>query len=149
MGISKRSHTRGKGKQVMWRVELHDDVIKWKYFPRYWPFVRGIHRLPVNSPHKGQWRGALMFSLICACMNDWVHSWGWWFETPSLPLWCHSNELALPDISSTISELDTNGCPLGNSKFILVSDNLNICLWLSACQVKKINQINNPWSTIY
>ena len=31
-----------------------DDVIKWKYFPRYWPFVRGIHRSPVTSPHKGQ-----------------------------------------------------------------------------------------------
>ena len=43
----------------------HDDVIKWKHFPRYWPFVWGIHRSPVNSPHKGQWRGALMFSLIC------------------------------------------------------------------------------------
>ena len=26
----------------------HDDVIKWKHFPRYWPFVRGIHRSPVN-----------------------------------------------------------------------------------------------------
>ena len=39
----------------------HDDVIKWKLLPRYWPFVRGIHLLPVNSPHKGQWRGALMF----------------------------------------------------------------------------------------
>ena len=44
---------------------VHDEVIKWKHFPRYWPFVRGIHRWPVNSPHKGQWRGALMFSLIC------------------------------------------------------------------------------------
>ena len=50
----------------------HDDVIKWKHFPRYWPFVRGIHRSPVNSQHKGQWRGALMFSLICACINGWV-----------------------------------------------------------------------------
>ena len=39
----------------------HYDVIKWKHFPCYWPFVRGIHRSPVNSPHKGQWRGALMF----------------------------------------------------------------------------------------
>ena len=47
----------------------HDDVIKWKHFPRYWPFVRGIHRSPVNSPHKGQWRGALMFSLICVWIN--------------------------------------------------------------------------------
>ena len=32
----------------------------------YWPFARGIHRSMVNSPHKGQWRGALMFSFICA-----------------------------------------------------------------------------------
>ena len=43
----------------------HDDVIKWEHFPRYWPFVREVHRLPVNSPYKGQWRRALMFSLIC------------------------------------------------------------------------------------
>ena len=42
-------------------------------FPRYWPFVRGIHRSPVNSPHKGQWRGPLMLSLICARINDWVN----------------------------------------------------------------------------
>ena len=50
---------------------------------------------------------------------------------------------------TTNAGLDTNGCPLGNSKFILLSDNLNMCLWLSACQVEKIDQINNPWSTIY
>ena len=52
----------------------HDDVIKWKHFPRYWPFVRGIHRSPVNSPYKGQWRGALMFSLICVRINSWVNN---------------------------------------------------------------------------
>ena len=50
----------------------HDDVIKWKHFPRYWPFLRGIPRSPVNCPHKGQRRGALMFSLICAWINGWV-----------------------------------------------------------------------------
>ena len=33
-----------------------------------------IHRSPVNSPHKGQWRGALMFSLICVWINDWVNN---------------------------------------------------------------------------
>ena len=53
---------------------LHDDVIKWKHFPRYWPFVRGIHRSSVNSSHKSQWRGALMFTLICAWINHWVNS---------------------------------------------------------------------------
>ena len=53
---------------------IHDDVIKWKHFPRNWPFVRGIHRSPLNSPHKGQWRGALMFSLICVWINGWVNN---------------------------------------------------------------------------
>ena len=52
----------------------HDDVIKWKHFPRYWPFVREIHRSPVNSPHKGQRRGALMFSLSCGWINGWVNN---------------------------------------------------------------------------
>ena len=52
----------------------HDDVIKWKHFSRYWPFVRGIHRSPVNSPQKGQWRGALMFSSSCARINGWVNN---------------------------------------------------------------------------
>ena len=55
---------------------LHDDVIKWKYFPRYWPFLREIHRWPVDSPHKGQWRGAWMFSLICAWTNGWENNRG-------------------------------------------------------------------------
>ena len=55
------------------QIISHDDVIKWKLFPRYWPFVQGIHWSPVNSPHKGQWRGALMFSLICAWIHGWVN----------------------------------------------------------------------------
>ena len=52
----------------------HDDVIKWKHFSRNWLFVRGIHRSPVNSPHKGQWREALMFSLIPTWTNGWVNN---------------------------------------------------------------------------
>ena len=32
---------------------LHDDAIKWKYFPRYWPFVSGKYRWPMDSPHRG------------------------------------------------------------------------------------------------
>ena len=54
--------------------QFHDDVIKWKYFPRNWSFVWGIRRSPVNSPHKGQWRGALMFSLICTWISGWVNN---------------------------------------------------------------------------
>ena len=63
---------------MRWRMMAkclhHDDVIKWKHFPHYWPFVRGIHRSPVNSLHKGQWHKALMFSLISAWINDWVNN---------------------------------------------------------------------------
>ena len=70
--------------------QWHDDVIKWKHFPRYWPFARGLHRPPVNSPHKGQWRGALMFSLLCSLNKRFSkQSWGWRFETPSCSLWRH------------------------------------------------------------
>ena len=53
---------------------FHDDVIQWKYVPRYWPFMWGIHRSPVNSLHKDQWRGTWMFSLICALTNGWVNN---------------------------------------------------------------------------
>ena len=35
-------------------------------FSAYCPFVRGIH--------KGQWRGALMFSVICVWINNWVNN---------------------------------------------------------------------------
>ena len=81
---------------------LHDDVIKWKLFPRYWPFVWGIHRWPVHSPHKGQWRGGLKFSLICA-LNKRLseQSRSWWFETPSCSLWRHCIDIPL-QASTTI-----------------------------------------------
>ena len=71
----------------------NDDVIKWKHFPRYWPFVWGIHRWPVNSQHKGQWHGALMFSLVS--INGWVNN----GEAGDLrrhhthPLWRHCNDI--------------------------------------------------------
>ena len=56
---------------LLWK---QDDVIRWKHFPRYWPFVRGIHQSPVNSPHKCKCRRALMISLICAKINSWVNN---------------------------------------------------------------------------
>ena len=68
----------------------HVDVIKWKHFPRYWPFVRGIRRSLVNSPHRGQWRGTLIFDLRLNKRLS-IQSWGWWFGTPSCPLWRHCN----------------------------------------------------------
>ena len=63
-----------------WRIWVNKSYAStwWRHqmetFPRYWPIVRGIHRLTVNSPHKGQWRGGLMFSLICAWINGRVNN---------------------------------------------------------------------------
>ena len=51
----------------------HDDVIKWKRFQRYWSFVRGIPGLRW-IPRTKPWRGAFMFSLICAWINCWVNN---------------------------------------------------------------------------
>ena len=97
---------------------IHDDVIKWKHFPRNWPFVRGIHRSPVNSPHKGQWRGALMFSLICVWINYWVNN----REAGDLspPLWRHCNVEPKwkMTLSSTVSmsSLDVKMRKISNKK---------------------------------
>ena len=68
----------GRSVHFIWYRDVdeynYDDVVKWKHFPHNWPFVRRIHRSPVNSPHKGQWRGALMFSSICVWIDDWVNN---------------------------------------------------------------------------
>ena len=56
---------------IHWNI-LH--LITWTHFPRRWPLVRGINRSPVTSLHKGQWRGALMFPLICAWINGWANN---------------------------------------------------------------------------
>ena len=54
------------------------------------PFVRGIRQSPANSPHKGQWRGALMVSLRLnkRLSNPYGRR---WFETSSDSLWRHCN----------------------------------------------------------
>ena len=64
----------------------------------------GIHRSPVNSPHKGQWRGALIFSLICG-LNKRLseQSWGWWFKMTSCSLWRHCKDISWEVIISSFS----------------------------------------------
>ena len=69
----------------------HDDVIKWKHFLRYWPFVRGIHRsgeFPAQGPVTRSFD--VFFDLS---LKKWLskQSRGWWFETQSRPLWRHCN----------------------------------------------------------
>ena len=73
--------------------ETQDDVIKWKHFPRYWPFVGGNHRSPAGgfpSQKPVTRRFDVLFGLR---LNSWLRkrSRRWWFETPSCSLWCHCN----------------------------------------------------------
>ena len=74
--------------QIFTDLQWHDDVIKWKHFPRYWPFVLG------NSPVTGEFPAQRPVSRSFDVFFDLrlnkrlsKHSWGWWFETLSCPLW--------------------------------------------------------------
>ena len=115
-----RPNTKLAGKQYV-IVFVNDDAIKCKHFPRYWPFV-----------HKGQWRGALVFSLICT-LNKRLSKqpWGWWFERPSRSLWRHCN--AFPHTYGNryyVSQLPwglENG--FGNSPFYRRKSGLRILIW--------------------
>ena len=71
----------------------HDDITKWNFFPRYWPFVPGIHQSPVN-PHTQRpvTRGFDVFFDLCLNKRLSKQSWGWWFEMPSHLLWRHCND---------------------------------------------------------
>ena len=70
----------------------HDDVITWKHFPRYWSFVRGIHRSPVNSPQKLVMRSFDVFFDLRLNKRLSQQSWGWCFERLSRSLWRHCND---------------------------------------------------------
>ena len=64
------------------------DVIKWKHFPHYWPFVRGIHRS--QRPVTRSIDAFFDLRLNKRLSKQW---WGWWFEMPSRQLWRHSNDI--------------------------------------------------------
>ena len=56
----------------------HIDLPWWRHqmktFSALLAICAGNSPVPVNSPHKGQWRGALMFSLNCTWINGWVNN---------------------------------------------------------------------------
>ena len=58
---------RNDGRRTWWRHQM-------KTFSALLAFCAENSPVPVNSPHKGQWRGALMFSLICTWINSWVNN---------------------------------------------------------------------------
>ena len=64
---------KNMGEYITW-IHCRDDIIKWQHLPGYWFLVRGINQSPVGSSHKGQWHGALMFSLIYTWTNGWANN---------------------------------------------------------------------------
>ena len=67
---------------------MHDAVIKWKHFPRYWPFVQRIHRsrwIPRTKASDAE--------LWCFLWRLSKQPRGWWFEMPSWSLWRHRNDV--------------------------------------------------------
>ena len=95
-------------------VAVHDGVIKWKHIPRYWPFVRGIQRWPMNSPHKGQRRGAfgIFFDLR---INGLVNN----REAGDLRRHCAHYDVIVMDIiqSTILISLHRLGCTLHSSRY--------------------------------
>ena len=70
----------------------HDDVIKWKHFPRNWPFVRVPGEFPTKRPVT--WSFEIFFELRPnkRLSKQWP---GWWSEMQSSPLWRHRNVFTL------------------------------------------------------
>ena len=58
-------------------IQIHDIMKSWnrnifRVTGTLWG--ESIYRWPMDSPHEAQWRGALMFSLICTRINGWVNN---------------------------------------------------------------------------
>ena len=62
-------------------------------FPRYWPYVRGMHPSPMDSSHKGQWRKTFLFSSNCSCENGWANNRDAGDLRRHRSIWRHCSEL--------------------------------------------------------
>ena len=77
---------------VLLFIAEHDDVIKWKHFPRYWPFAReftGHWWIPRTKASDAELNVFFDLRLNKRLSKQ---SLGWWFETPSCSLWRHCKE---------------------------------------------------------
>ena len=76
----------------------HDDVIKWKHFPCYWPFVRGT---PVTGGFPSQRPVTQSFDIFLHLrlnkrLNKQLRR--RWFDTPSRSFWRHCNVYPFCDL---------------------------------------------------
>ena len=99
---------------------IHDDVIKWKHFPRYWSCVRGIHRSPAQRLATRSFD--VFFDLR---LNN--QEGRRWFETPSCSLWRHCNGLHAAEGWYCVTHDWSNiGHFLIELAYVMTSSNINI-----------------------
>ena len=70
-----------------------DNVIKWKQFPRHWPFVRVIHRWIRRTNPVTRSFDVFFYRRPNVPLSQ--QRWGWWFDTSLCPLWRHYIEQLL------------------------------------------------------
>ena len=86
---SRLIYVMGCCRQALQYISWHDDVIKWNHFPRYWPFVIPVPgEFPAQRPVTRSFDVFFDLRLKKPLRKQ---SWGWWFDTPSRPLWRHCN----------------------------------------------------------
>ena len=91
-------------------VLQHDDIMKWKHFPRYWPFVGGIHRTRWSPRTKASDAKLWCFLDLRPNIQLSKQSWGWWFKTPSRLLRHHRNEMTTKRHAFVKMSLLENDC---------------------------------------
>ena len=81
----------GPAQKLTYRVGVAWWRHQMEHFPSHWPFVGGIHRSPMDSPHKASDTEHCCFLDLRLNKRLSKQSGRQWFETPSLSLWCYCN----------------------------------------------------------
>ena len=99
--------------------------------------MRVIHQSLVNSPHKGQWCGAFMFSLICAWINSWVNN-------------CQSSNLRRhhAHYDTTVMETDHDKLMLFSMLMIWKYHHMYSCLTIPIINMTKEIKTSTQWNDI-
>ena len=104
----------------------HDDVIKWKHFPRYWPFCAGIS--PIAGEFPAQRPVTRSFDVFFDLrLNQQLSKWcrRWCFETPSRSLWRHCNGPAA-EKTGEIYTVQTGACHIMQRRVCMQSNSSTV-----------------------
>ena len=103
--------------------------------PRYWPFVRGIHRWPVNSPHKGPVTLKKSFHLMTSSWNMYMTN---LFSIPEVA----------PEVAPTIYRVHVCHPPSWHSELMMTSSNGTIFRVTSPLWGEFTNQLWIPLTKV-